>query len=503
MPGRSRPQTDSDASTVPAGPPLVPDAFHFGVATAGFQVEGGFNGPGEPANNWCVWERTGRVEASGNAVGFWDDPEASLDRAASLGCTSFRLGVEWARVEAEEGEVDRAALDRYRSILTGCRERGMEPLLTLHHFTHPAWLGEEFWLRPDAVEHFGRWVDVAVESFADLVGMWVTLNEINVVGLSSWLVGMFPPGRTLAFADAWAAIDNLLAAHVRAYEAIYAARPDAKVTTNDASISVYELDHLLIDLLLSRSMGVEPAELDGWISERRAQHEVLVPATSATERALRLLGRRTAPYGSGAPARMRTARRAVRAVFDSPHERTLDALGIDYYDPVVSNHVRLPGHVTAGGRSLEPGRRLWDDVVDTAGLGRWLRLESARAPGLDLWVVENGLCNRVVHDRSYPRLDGWDRSRYLRECIGEVVDAVADGLPVRGYWHWSLVDNYEWGSYEPRFGLYGLDRNRGPHGFRWLETDAMGGDAPGAYRGAIAAARAGDRAALAGDRPGA
>ncbi|MDA8343324.1 MAG: family 1 glycosylhydrolase [Actinomycetota bacterium] len=476
----------------------MPGDFLFGVATAGFQVEGGFNGPGEPANNWRSWERAGRVEASGNAVDFWNDPDASLDRAAALGCTSFRMGVEWARVEPAEGEIDRAALDHYRSVLAGCRDRGMEPLLTLHHFTHPAWLGEEFWLRPDAVDRFGRWAALAVDSFADLVRLWVTINEINVIGLSSWLVGIFPPGRRMAFADAWAALDNLLAAHVRTYETIHAARPDAVVTTNDASVSVYELDHLLVDLLLARSMGVEPGELDAWITERRAQHEALVPATGTGERAIRALGRRTSPYGTGAPTRMRTPRRVVDAVFDSPHERALDILGIDYYDPVVSHHVRLPGHRTAGGRTAEPGRRLWDDLVDTDGLGRWLRAESARAPGMDLWVVENGLCNRVVHDRSYPRLDGWDRSRYLRASLGAVVDAVADGVPVRGYWHWSLVDNYEWGSYEPRFGIFGVDRNRGPRGFRWLETDSLGGDAGGAYREAIAAARGGDRAALVG-----
>ncbi len=119
-------------------PPLVPGDFLFGVATAGFQVEGGFNGPGEPANNWRSWERAGRVEASGNAVDFWNDPDASLDRAAALGCTSFRMGVEWARVEPAEGEIDRALEEMSNS--EGWKAF-LESQAKFHHYSmHNAWL---------------------------------------------------------------------------------------------------------------------------------------------------------------------------------------------------------------------------------------------------------------------------------------------------------------------------------------------------------------------------
>ena len=89
---------------------LVPPGLLFGVATSGFQIEGGFNGPGEPANNWRGWERSGRIEPSGVACDFWRHPEEALDRAASIGCDAFRLSVEWARIEPEDGVVDRAAL---------------------------------------------------------------------------------------------------------------------------------------------------------------------------------------------------------------------------------------------------------------------------------------------------------------------------------------------------------------------------------------------------------
>ncbi len=282
---------------------ILPEGFHFGVATAGFQVEGGFNGPGEPGNNWLRWEQVGRVEPSGNAVGFWDRPEEALDRAAGLGCDSFRLGLEWARVEPRPGEVDDRALSGYRKIIDGCIQRGLEPLVTLHHFTHPSWLGEDFWLRPDSPERFLAWVEMVLAALAGRVRLWVTINEINVLAIESWLLGSFPPGRFLAFGDAAVAADHLLAAHVLAYQAIHRARPDAVVTTNNACVSVYDFDRRLTDMLMARRLGVARHELEGWIDERRAEHDAALPPSGPGERGFRRLGATASPFGRGSSRR--------------------------------------------------------------------------------------------------------------------------------------------------------------------------------------------------------
>jgi beta-glucosidase/6-phospho-beta-glucosidase/beta-galactosidase len=483
----------------------LPDDFLIGVATAGFQVEGGFNGPGQPANNWLAWEQVGRVEPSGEAVGFWERPEEALDRAAGLGCTSFRLSVEWARVFPDAGGPDRAVLARYGRLAQACTDRGLEPLVTLHHFTHPAWLGEDFWLRPDAADRFRRWAEVAADALAGSVRHWVTINEMNVLVINSWLLGLFPPGRSMAFGDAAIAADHLLAAHVAGYEAIHQARPDAVVTTNNASVSVYELDRMLTDLLLARDAGVAGHDLDDWIADRRSSHDRALPARGAVERALRRVAARGSSYGRRGPRpsavpglsgrRPPLPRQAVDALYRSPHRRTLDVLGLDYYDPEVARQLRVPGQRDGSGRPAGPIRELWDEVPEPAGLTRWLTAHHALAPSLPLWVVENGLCNRVRHGRSEARSDGWDRRRYLRENLAAVVAAMDGGVPVAGYWHWSLMDNYEWGSYEPRFGLFGVDRE-GPGGIRWLETDAMGQDSAATYREIIAGLRAGDRSVL-------
>ena len=115
-----------------------------------------------------------------------------------------------------------------------------------------------------------------------------------------------------------------------------------------------------------------------------------------------------------------------------------------------------------------------------AGLRTWCVTESALRPGLPLWVVENGMATRVRDGRPVPREDGMDRPRYVREHLGAVADAVAAGVPVRAYLHWSLMDNYEWGTYEPRYGLFGVDRSD-PAAVHFMDTDAQGDDAAGEF----------------------
>ncbi|HEV2361949.1 MAG TPA: family 1 glycosylhydrolase, partial [Acidimicrobiales bacterium] len=246
----------------------------------------------------------------------------------------------------------------------------------------------------------------------------------------------------------------------------------------------------------ARSHGVARDELPAYLAQRRDEFYaspagVGVPGPTGPtrrypglENLLRRLAASQLPLASALP-------RSVDAVYGSAYECTLDVAQIDYYDPETASHLQLPGGRTAGGRMLLPFRPLWDDPPNPDGL-----IAHARAnvvPGLDLWVVENGLCNRVRRGRSYPRLDGWDRPRYLRANLAAVVRAVSDGLPVTGYWHWCLADNYEWGSYEPRFGLYGVDRERG---VRWSDLDSMGQDAAGAYRSIIEGLRSGDAAVI-------
>lgn len=465
----------------------LPAGFRFGVATSGYQIEGDFNGWGQPANNWWTWEAAGRVEPSGSALGFWADERELLDRASRIGCDSFRLSVEWTRCEPRRDELDTGALDRYSAILGACRDRGLEPVVTLHHFAHPAWLGQDFWLSADSPERFGRWVESAVSRLGDSCSTWVTLNELNILAINSYMTGAFPPGRRGDVGAALRALDNMLSAHIIAYDIIRRLQPDATVTTNNSISSIYELDRLTLDVLLSRAKGVDRHDLTPWLVDRRDLYYGVLDGRAPPGRLERLLRRLLA----GIVPMDRALPRTVAALHSATNPRPLDVVSIDYYDPVASHHLRRPGRRTAGGRNWSPDQALWDDVVDPAGLTTYC--EANRDDELGLWVAENGLCNRVRGGRGFPRLDGWDRIRYLRENLATVADTVEAGLPITGYWHWTIADNYEWGSYEPRFGLFGVDRGGAP---RIRDVDSMGADAAGEYARLMTAMRAGDRQSL-------
>lgn len=469
----------------PVPPVALPPGFRFGVATSGYQTEGGYNGPGEPANDWLAWERSGRIEPSGAAIGFWDRYEDHLDRAVAAGCDAFRMSVEWARCEPAEGELDSTAFARYRAILSACAERGLRPTVCLHHFTSPAWLGPDFWLRLDSPERFASWVATAVDRLGPACADWLTINEINGYAVQAYVLGTIPPGRRLAFGDMVRALDHLLAAHVLAHAAIHARQPGAAVSTDNHASSLYELDRLLIDVLEARAAGVGRAELREWLAERRALHHQALPTWRRADGGVQRATAAILPLDQALP-------RAVAAVYAGPHERPLDRVSFNYYDPVAADHLRVPGHRTPGGRTWAPVAKNWDMAVKPEGLGDYLRLNGAS--GTPVEVSENGLCNRVRRGRAWPRADGWDRVRSLRAHLRAVVGAVDAGVPVAGYFHWTLADDYEWGSYEPRYGLYGVDRERG---VRWLDTDSMGGDAAGAYRRMAEGLRAGDRSVLA------
>jgi hypothetical protein len=383
-------------------------------------------------------------------------------------------------------------------------------MVTLHHFAHPWWLGEEFWLRPASPDLFQDHVARLVPLLAPHCRRWITINEPNILMLMGWIEGACPPGRRMAVADAYCVLDNLLTAHVLAADAIVAVQPEAEVTCNTSSSSVYEHDRLLTDLLLVRTAGVDPGDIDRYVDERRALHDAVFPPQHAGEMALRRYFAAVSPYGTDqgagggrwwgnlrSRARRPAPRRVLHAVLRSPRASSLGAIGFDWYDPVASHALRVPGHRTVSGtRDWTAGRAIWDVRPNAAGLQAWCRDESAFHAGLPLWVVENGMATRVEHGISEPRQDGWDRPRYVREHLGAVVQAVAQGVPVRAYLHWSLVDNYEWGTYAPRLGLFGMDR-RDPTGrVHWMDTDAQGHDAAGEFARVVSGLRRGDRSVL-------
>jgi beta-glucosidase len=171
-----------------------PEGFTWGTATAAHQIEGG-----NTNNDWWAFEHlegSGCAEPSGDACDSWDRWEEDADLVAAFGLDNYRFSVEWSRIEPAEGEFSRAALEHYRRQCLGLRERGVDPVVTFHHFTTPRWLADRGgWETGTAVERFGRFCTVVAESLGDVMVRACTVNEPNIVATMGWHAGMFPPGK--------------------------------------------------------------------------------------------------------------------------------------------------------------------------------------------------------------------------------------------------------------------------------------------------------------------
>src|SRR5439155_1346939 len=171
-----------------------PEGFVWGTATSAHQVEGGnWN------NDWWMWEHDPASpcqEPSGDACDHWHRWPEDVRLLAELGFNGYRFSLEWSRIEPEDGEFSRAALDHYRRVCAACREQGVEPIVTFHHFTTPRWLAARGgWANPETADRFARFAARAAAHLGDVMGRACTLNEPNIVATFGYLHGLFPPGK--------------------------------------------------------------------------------------------------------------------------------------------------------------------------------------------------------------------------------------------------------------------------------------------------------------------
>ncbi len=511
-------------------------AIEFGVATSGFQSEGGLDGDAEPQTHWSPWQRAGRIERIGAGAGLWTRFPEAARRARLLGVSWLRMGVEWARLCPTGPSLDPAAVEAYADRIVTVRAHGPDVLVTLLHFTHPAWLGADLWLSSDAPRVFTDYALRAVEALnralvrrgSAPLRRLLTLNEPNMLALASYVAGVFPHGAgsvgdgdPRGFTRAITALDAMLAAHVSAWRGLHAlyaregwGAPD--VSTNVNLLDLHTVSKGLFDLLRAPSLGVPVSGLAAHMASLRARyHRDLFDGDRDPRRA------RFARVLDGALARLAPPARFDRtlaALYEQPHARTapLDHLAVDVYDPFSAQqlvHGEALVDALAGAPSLRAlwstrwrALRLaepWEWRCQPETLVRALRALAWPAPTLPIDVDENGMAlRRDVGGVAVPRADGVTRPAFLRGYVGALVEAcVREELPVRSYVHWTLVDNYELGRWAPRFGLYGLDdAHDAQHAGPWRTTDAAGDDAAETYAALIAAVReaaeTGDGAAL-------
>jgi beta-glucosidase len=403
----------------------MPEGFLWGAATAAHQNEGN-----NTANQWAAWEQQpGRIYAgqrSGRATDWWDLEIAAsdFDRAAELGLNSLRISVEWSRIEPEPGVFDQVALAHYREMIGLLRERGLEPMVTLHHFTDPLWLtGLGGWENPATEDHFLRFVTQVVEALGDQVTLWCTINEPTVYAIEGYLEGYFPPGakslrRTLGV------LRRMLLVHGRCYRTIHRLQ-------NNAKVGLAHHQRLFVPANAKRMVDRWAAALLGQVGNR----SVLEAVTR---------GRLTPLLGAG---------EQVTYLIDA-----CDFIGLNYYTPARVTFAPTQPQWLFTRQFLDPNAESSDETPlgepysEINARGLYLALKQVAAYGKPIYITENGL----------PDADDDQRPRFIATYLSEAWRALQEGVDLRGYYHWTLVDNFEWeAGWSLRFGLYELDVESG------------------------------------------
>lgn len=389
---------------------VFPADFRWGTATASFQVEGNNSN-----SDWWRWEENGRIlhnHRSGLASDWWANAERDLDMAAELGNNAHRLSLEWSRIEPEPSRFDQAALTRYREILTAMLARGIEPMVTLHHFSNPIWLTEKKDFNSDiVVDYFKRYVEKVVDTLGDLVPKWVTINEPMVYIAFRYLTGEFPEPSQTGMIAAFQAMRNMLRCHAAAFHAIKERQPQAEVglAKNIPIIQPFE----------------EENWLDGWMSRRlHYLFNVLWMRSMTNGRFYWPAGREKVPHLAN----------------------SYDFIGINYYSRY---YTQFPPPKTFVLQEWKPEAQVTDGnygEVYPEGLFQAINLMMPyKKP---IYITENGC----------PDVKDEIRPSFILRHLREVWRAISFNFPIMGYYHWSLVDNFEWhNGWTQRFGLLALD----------------------------------------------
>jgi beta-glucosidase len=379
--------------------------FIWGAATAGHQVEGNDTA----SDNWFLEQLqpslfAERVGDADNSLDLWP---ADLDLVRSLNLNAYRFSLEWSRIEPEPGQFSIAMMDHYLRIIDGCRARGLQPLVTFNHFTAPRWFAARGgWTNAESPALFERFCERAARHLAAPIGYATTLNEPNLLRLLGWM-GL-PP----------AMIDlqrSMLDAAARALGV-------AKVTAANGA-NPEDIDAMQVNLLEGHRRGRQA------IKAARPELPVGVSLAVVDDQAV------------GAHSRRDEKRARVYGAWLEAVKGD-EFVGVQNYErSVIDEHGALPPPEGVPRDGM--GREIYPRSL--ANAARYVHQQTGRP----ILVTEHGLCTD----------NDTQRAAFIPAALAHLADAIAEGLPVLGYVHWTLLDNFEWiFGYKPHFGLCSVDR---------------------------------------------
>jgi len=387
-----------------------PAGFIWGTANSSHQAEGS-----NVHNDWWEWEQQpGHIvhgHRSGRANDFWNRYDEDFAFLARLGLNHFRLSIEWSRVEPDEDRVDQAALDHYRRMLESARQRGITPWVNLHHFALPRWFAAKGgFLREENLSFWRRHVERVGRTLMPLASHWHPINEANAYAAAAYLMGVMPPG-VKDLASFRQILRNTMLQYRDAYQTLKSIDARARVGTIHVFIPLFPANP-------SDENDIAQAQnFDG--------HLNAVPLHALKEGVIALPGTEPEPI------------EGLRGA--------ADFFGANYYSSVSVDHNK-PGLTP-----YPPGQTRLNQIGSgfyPEGLLQVLRRVRDLELGVPTYVSENGT---GTDD------DAW-RIEYIRAHLEMVARAIAEGCDVRGYFHWTSVDNFEWTyGWTAQFGLIGFD----------------------------------------------
>ncbi len=437
--------------TSPREPLAFPAGFVWGAATAAYQIEGAPNADGKGPSVWDTFSHTpGKVRGGDTgdiACDSYRRYPQDADLIKSLGLGAYRFSISWPRVFPDgAGTVNQAGLDYYRALVDALGERGIAAMATLYHWDLPQALQDAGgWPSRDVALRFADYAAVVGEALGDRVARWITMNEPGVVAHHGYRAGVHAPGLT-DLAAAAATTHHLLLGHGLATQALRSVLPsfaEVGITLNFQPVRVSpQSAELIEEARLITDASLNGVFLEPVINGRYPGHalpELLPPADLIR------------------PGDMETI------------AAPLDFLGVNYYFPAhlragdphqLKRHEDPPLPGIAGAVQYRPDGMEETPMgwpIDPDGLYELLMRLAKDAPGLPLYVTENGC---AAEDYLTPEgiVNDLERVRYLHLHLDAAARAARDGATLSGYFVWSLLDNFEWAyGYQKRFGIVFVD----------------------------------------------
>ncbi|MGO4257373.1 GH1 family beta-glucosidase [Marmoricola sp. RAF53] len=422
---------------VPGARPF-PDGFRWGTATAAYQIEGAVEEDGRGRSIWDTFVRTpGAMLVEGDADVACDHYHRYREDVAlmrDLGATTYRFSISWPRIFPDgTGRPNSRGLDFYRRLVDALLEAGIAPYATLYHWDLPQTLEDGGgWRTRSTVDAFGDYAGYVAEQLGDRVEHFFTINEFSNIVDNGYGTGAMAPGLKLDRAAVNQVRHHVVLAHGTALNAIRAAHPGAKVG-------------------LAENVNV-PVPLSDRPEDVRAACNALRDL-NAGYLTVMMEGRYPDAFleREGAAAPVHTDDEL--AVIGAP----MDFLGVNIYRAAA--YVRAAedpdGYESAAFAGTHPHAASWHLISPESMYWGPVLLNHVWTPA-SIYITENG-CNSLSGADGHP-LDDTDRVTFLRSYLGELQRACADGAPVAGYFHWSVMDNFEWiAAYANRYGLYHVD----------------------------------------------